>query len=161
MGLDVDPGLATVFGSSDRVRTLAVLANANSPLTAYRIAKTVEVKPPNIYRELAKLAAVNEVRRAKTPEGEGGWELVDPDLRSLFQKRWRVLWATDLIRARREEKDRITSMFARARRSSADLSRYTSKAPVPTRVLRRRLEKDRVLLRRGARASVRTKKVRG
>lgn len=156
MGLDVDPGLAAVFGSRDRVRTLAVLANANSSVTAYRIAKTAGIKPPNIYRELSRLAAVGEVRRVRTPEGEVGWELADPDLRRLLQKRWRLLWADDLLRDQGEREERIASMFSLAGRASLDLSKYRSKEPVPLAALRRRLEKDRILASRQARTSVRT-----
>lgn len=157
MGLEVDPGLLALFGSKDRVRTLAILANANSPLTAYRIARTAEVEPPNIYRELSKLVRVSEVRRMKTPEGEEGWALIDSDLQRLFRKRWRLTWSVDLIREQRGKQERVARTFSKASRIPLTLPTARSTGSLPARLARRRLEKDRILARGQARTSIRTK----
>ena len=158
MGLTVDPGLAALFGSEGRVRTLAALANAEAPLTAYRVAMMTGSPPPNVYRELKGLLRVNEVERAPTPEGKVGWRLVDADVRGLLRRRLRVVWSEDLLRGSRERGRRAALFTRRSSQTPLDLSRF---APGPTpaaTAVRRRREKDGVLAKAGARTYVRAKR---
>ena len=158
MALTVDPGLAALFGSEDRVRTLAALANAEAPLTAYRVASMVGMKPPNVYRELKRLLRFNEVERARTPDGRDGWKLMDADVRSLLRRRLRVVWSEDLLRGTRERGRRAALIIERGSRTPLDLSRFAPGRPFAPAVVRRRLEKDRILVKAGARTSVRTRR---
>ena len=158
MALTVDPGLAALFGSEDRVRILAALANAEAPLTAYRVASMVEMEPPNVYRELRRLLRFNEVERAPTLEGRDGWRVVDSDLRTLLRRRFRVVWSQDLIRGARERSRRATLSIQRSSRMPLDLSRFTPGRPLTATAVRRRREKDEVLAKAGAPTSVRSKR---
>ncbi len=158
MGLKVDPGLAALFGSEGRVRTLAALANAEAPLTAYRVARMTGSPPPNVYRELMRLLRCHEVERARTPEGKAGWWLVDADVRGLMRRRQRVVWSEDLLRGSRDRGRRAALRIRRSSRAPLDLSRFAP-GPVPrATAVRRRVEKDRVLAKAGARPSVRTRR---
>lgn len=156
MVLQVDAGLAALFGSEDRVRTLAALANAEAPLTAYRVAAMVGMEPPNVYRELRRLVKVNEVTRVSTPEGRNGWTVVDPDVRALLRRRLRIVWIQDLSRGARDRERRAVLAMQRSRRDPLDLSKFTPGRPLTDSEIRRRREKDEVLQRAGARTSVRS-----
>ena len=160
MGLAVDPGLAALFGSEDRVRTLAALANADAPLTAYRVATVVGIKPGNVYRELKRLIQVNEVERAPTSDGKPGWKLVDGDVRALLRKRLRVVWSEDLFLGARERGRRAALAVRRSSRDPLDFAAFSPGLPPSAAAVRRRLEKDRVLARAGGRTSVRTRRTR-
>src|ERR1700730_9426096 len=156
MVLKVDPGLAALFGSADRVRALAALANATAPLTAYRVAAMVGMEPPNVYRELKRLREFREGRRAATPEGRNGWAIADPDVRTLFRRRLRIVWSEDLLRGMRERERRAASNIRRSAKDPLDLSKFQRGRP-PTEVQsRRRREKDRILAQAGMRVSVRS-----
>ncbi|HTT72708.1 MAG TPA: hypothetical protein VMG99_00960 [Thermoplasmata archaeon] len=85
-----DPSLVAAFGSETRVLTLAALANATQPLTAYRVAKLTEVRPPKVYAELAKLAGTPLVERISN-----GYVLKDAGLRELLVARMRFSWSGD------------------------------------------------------------------
>lgn len=159
MGLAVDPGLAALFGSEDRVRTLAALANADAPLTAYRIATVVGMKPANVYRELKRLVQFNEVERAPTLKGTSGWRLVDADVRALLRRRLRVVWSEDFLRGARERGRRAALAVRRSSRAPLDLASFEPGRPPSAGAIRRRLEKDQTLTKAGARPSVRTKRV--
>ena len=156
MALKVDPGLAALFGSEDRVRTLAALANADAPLTAYRVAILVGVRPPNVYRELKRLLRVNEVERARTPEGREGWRLLDAEVRTLLRRRVRVSWSEDQLRGARARGRRASVAIRRSARAPLDLSRFAPGRPPSTARRRQRSAKDRVLAGAGARTSVRS-----
>lgn len=158
MALPVDPGLARLFGSEDRVRTLAALANAEAPLTAYRVASMVGMAPPNVYRELRRLLEYGEVERVSTPEGREGWTVVDPDLRALLRRRLRVVWSQDLMRGAKDRSRRAALAVRRSSRAPLDLARFTPGRPLGATAARQRQEKDEVLARAGARTSVRTKR---
>ncbi|MGB6500287.1 MAG: hypothetical protein WBG19_02645 [Thermoplasmata archaeon] len=95
---ELDPGVVALFGSETRVRTLAVLASAHAPMTAYRIGKVGGISMPKAYREVARLEKAGLVGARKA-----GWILLDPDVRALLRKRVRVAWANDWLaeRARR------------------------------------------------------------
>jgi len=152
----VDPGLAALFGSEDRVRTLAALANAEAPLTAYRVAAMVGMKPPNVYRELKRLLEVNEVARAQTPRGREGWTLVDSDVRALLRRRLRIVWIDDLSLGAQDRERRAAWAMRRSEAEPLDLSEFTPGRPLSAAAIRRRKEKDETLARVGARTSVRS-----
>ncbi|MCI4361407.1 MAG: hypothetical protein L3J91_06845 [Thermoplasmata archaeon] len=100
--------LVAVFGSSGRVRVLAVLANATTPFTGYRVAKVAGVQPIKAVAELRRLAAAGIVQQVPGRPGSARWVLTDPDLRTFFQRRVRLSWWDDWrrdsrARARRAE----------------------------------------------------------
>jgi len=152
----VDPGLAALFGSEDRVRTLAALANAEAPLTAYRVAAIVGMKPPNVYRELKRLLEVKEVARAQTPRGRQGWTLVDPDIRTFLRRRMRIVWIEDLSRGAQDRERRAARAMRRSEAEPLDLSKFTPGRPLSAAAIRRRKAKDEILARAGSRTSVRS-----
>jgi hypothetical protein len=78
--------MALLFGSEVRSSVLAVLANANGPLTGYRIARTGGLPQPKVHVQLRRLAKAGiTVRKAE------GWVLVDLRLAALFTRHRRVL----------------------------------------------------------------------
>lgn len=156
MPLLVDSGLSGLFGSDDRVRTLAALANAEAPLTGYRIATMVGMEPPNVYRELNRLLACKEVKQAPTPDGRNGWLVVDPDVRSLLRRRLRIVWSRDLTRGAEERERRAAAIIERSAREPLDLSKFKAGRRISNAVAKRRREKDAILERAGARTSVRS-----
>lgn len=91
----VDPVLAAVFGSRTRLLTLAVLANAEKPLTGYRVAAVAGLPRPKVYAELRRAKRVGLTR-----ELAAGVVLVDADVRALLRKRVRVRWDEEWDRAR-------------------------------------------------------------
>jgi hypothetical protein len=158
VALRVDPGLAALFGSEDRVRTLAALANAEAPLTAYRVASMVQMKPPNVYRELKRLLEVDEVKRATTPDGQSGWTLVDLNVRALLQRRQRIVWSQDLSRGMEARERRAAWAIQQSRQRPIDLSKFEPGRPLTAEEIRQRRLKDKTLARAGARRSVRLAK---
>ncbi len=139
------------------MKALAALANAEAPLTAYRVAFMVGVKPPNVYRELKRLLRFNEVEKAATPDGKEGWRLVDADVRALLRRRLRVVWSEDLLRGARERGRRASLSIQRSSQVPLDLSMFAPGRPPGAAAVRRRIEKDRVLAKAGARTSIRRK----
>lgn len=104
-----DPRLIAFCGSETRVSTLGVLANSSGPMTGYRVSRIARLQPIKVYRELAR--AVESGLVEKTARG---YRLLDPDVRSLLQKRVRVSWfeswfADEGNRARRARKARASS----------------------------------------------------
>ena len=155
MSLPVDPDLAAIFGSEDRVRTLAALANAETPLTAYRVAMLMEMEPPNVYRELKRLRKALVVEVTKTPTGSAGWALNEPHLRSFLRSRLRVSWSEDLAATARAREKRAEAAMRRNALDPLDLSRFEPGRKPSTAELRRRQRKDRALARARANRSVR------
>ncbi len=143
-----------MFGSADRVRVLSVLANASRPPTAYRVAQVAGVEAPNVYRELKRLLQVGEVRRAGP--GGIGWEVVDPHIRAALRRRCRVSWAADILGDRRAKKARAAEIIRRNAADPLKLSKFTSGRRPGRAEIRRRTEKDRVLMREGGKPSPRT-----
>jgi DNA-binding transcriptional ArsR family regulator len=75
-----------LFGSEVRSSVLAVLANANGPLTGYRIARTGGLPQPKVHVQLRRLAKAGVIVRERE-----GWVLVDLRLAALFTRHHRVL----------------------------------------------------------------------
>ena len=86
----LDPVLACVFGSSTRLGVLATLANSSQPLTAYRVARTLDVNPAKVYNELSRLLEARVVRESPTESGSRGFSLVDSDVAELLRRRVRL-----------------------------------------------------------------------
>lgn len=158
----IDSALVAAFGSATRVRTLAVLANAAAPLTAYRVALVGGIPVDKAYREVRRLARARLVERRRD-----GWVLVDDDLRSLLQRRVRVRWDQDWDRERQGWAGETASLLSAGlatlrRRLQSDPGYLRPKGWKPTRAARRTIrelnrprDKDAVLRRAGLRSSVR------
>ncbi len=147
MPLEVDPWLVALFGSQTRIRTLAPLANASEPLTAYRIARTSGVQRIKVYSELRRLAAAGVVRARPAGADRSEWELLDPDVRRLLRRRARVVWYGSLVREAPEMARRARVVMAEYAKDPIDLSRFKAE---PSKVsnpeeYRRPPEKDRFL----------------
>jgi hypothetical protein len=78
--------MAILFGSEVRSSVLAVLANANGPLTGYRIARTGGLPQPKVHVQLRRLAKAGIAARRSE-----GWVLVDLRLAALFTRHRRVM----------------------------------------------------------------------
>lgn len=158
MALTIDPALSTLFGSENRVRTLAPLANSLAPLTAYRIAKMVDVPRTKVYAELAQLAAMGWVSKVVTTGTRSLWELRDPDVRRLLRRRARIVSVGDLTATSAEVAKRTRAVLAKSRRNPIDpaLLRGPFKPRNPEDFARA-ARKDAVLRRIGLPASRRAR----
>lgn len=147
----IDQGLAVIFGSADRVRVLAALANSSGPMTTYRIALISGVDPANAYREVRKLATSGELRNR--PGGPAGWELVDPDVRGLLRRRCGTAIPTNLLAnqaARAARAERVRKLNAEL---PLDIGNFTAGRRPSKAEIRRRDEKNATLRRGGGRVS--------
>src|SRR5271170_6733661 len=104
MKFPLDPALATLFGSRTRLLTMAVLANAEEPLTGYRVAKVAGLPRQKVYPEIRR-----GVRAGLVGESASGFRLLDPDVKALLRKRVRIRWDEEWDRARAESSGRVTS----------------------------------------------------
>lgn len=159
MTLDVDPKLAAEFGSATRVLTLAAIANASEPPTAYRIAEIARIRRTKVYQELGRLEPAGVVRSAKRADGALVWHLLDADLSALLRKRIRVASAADLLRSRDDWLARNPEVVERLSRAplEIDWSSFTQERS-PKSVVRefvRPRAKDRTLRALGLRPSYR------
>jgi hypothetical protein len=123
----VDPLLVAAFGSETRVRTLAALAGARRPMTAYRVAKVGGVPVQKAYEEFGRLCQSGLVAQR-----EGGWVLVDNDVRLLLRKRVRVGWSEDRFSGETERERRADEVKARST-AWFDPSRYKPNPAVAAR----------------------------
>ena len=155
VSLRVEPGLAAIFGSEDRVRTLSALANSDSALTAYRVAAVMQMKPPNVYRELKRLQRAGVVVPARTPQGRSGWLLNEPLLRVFLRSRFRVSWSEDLLGTAGQRDRRAQMAVKLSALEPLDLSKFEPGRRLTASEARRRQEKDRILNMARARRSVR------
>lgn len=150
MKLAVDPAMSSLLGGETRVATLGVLANAGQPLTAYRIAKMVDVPRTKVYAELAQLAAMGWVSKVVTTGTRSLWELRDPDVRRLLRRRARIVSVGDLTATSDDVAKRTRAILAKGRRNPIDpaLLRgpFTPRNPED---FARPAEKDAVLRRMG------------
>lgn len=145
--MDVDRSLSALFGSDTRLRLLAVLANAQHPLTGYRVAKTAEVPISKVYPELSRLEKARLAAHTKL-----GWTIDDTDVAALLRKRMRVVDSEDWFRnkSNRDEQDR--ALMDRLRKlPPPDWSTVNSTAIRYD--LSRRKEKDALLARHGMKPS--------
>lgn len=157
-----DPAIVAFCGSETRARTLGVLANAEFPMSGYRVARVAGVPEPKVYLELRRAVKAGIVRREP-----GGFQLTDADLRALLRRRIRLYWAKDWDRTRsswpsetpRLLRAGLTAIRERLRKEPAYL-RPKGWSPPPAalalaRELDRAPEKDARLRRRSRRTSQR------
>jgi hypothetical protein len=154
MEADIDPGVASLFGGRLRAVTLGALASAQTPLTAYRIAKITGSQVIKVITELRRLEATGVLDRVSRAGSAPGWTLTDPALRDFFRRRVRIVWWRDWDR----EVSRRVLRSASLPRTPIDLSRFRpNPRAVPNREeFVRPPEKDRELARAGLPISRRT-----
>jgi hypothetical protein len=131
--LEVDPMLAAFIGSANRVRTLAPIANAASPLTAYRIGWLARVPRTKVYAELRRLSVSGLVRERRNGSGPSTWTLTDRDVAALLRKRVRIVWSGDLSKSSRERAKRGREISAQPS-SWFDPSKYRRNPIVAARI---------------------------
>jgi DNA-binding PadR family transcriptional regulator len=144
--MEIDGALAALFGSDTRLRSLAVLANARHPMTAYRVAKVGGVRPTKAYPELHRLEKAGVVS-----SGRSGWTLRDRDVALLLRKRVRIVWEEDWFRGKAERDAEDRRRYQRLRRLPPPA--WNGVGPVRYDVRRRRA-KDEILIRVRTRPSV-------
>ncbi|MGA8302726.1 MAG: hypothetical protein WA691_05785 [Thermoplasmata archaeon] len=153
MKTEVDPVLLAMCGSETRLRTLAVLASAYRPMTAYRVAKVGEVPVQKAYEEMRRLSEAGLVAWRG-----GGWALIDDDVRALLRRRVRFRWDEDWDRARSGKAGKVMADLDRIRSEVRGLDFYDPDNRI-SRAARQELERDseknRILRRYGARVSSR------
>ena len=92
-----DPGLIAFVGSRARALTLGVMANAEIPLSGYRIAKLANLPEIKVYQALSAATRAGLVERSAL-----GFRLVDSDLRLYLSKKVRLRWSEEpSLQARR------------------------------------------------------------
>ncbi|MGA8543335.1 MAG: hypothetical protein WB947_07370 [Thermoplasmata archaeon] len=148
-----DPALASLFGSRTRLLTMAVLANAEQPMSGYRVAKVAGLPRQKVYPEIRR--GVDAGLVVETPSG---FRLADADVRALLRKRVRIRWTEDWDRARAGRSPEVTADLRRIRASLKGVRTYEPKNRIPSAALReleRDPAKDQILRRMGARPSLR------
>jgi len=149
----VDLPLESLFGSRTRLLTMAVLANADAPLTGYRVAKVADLPRQKVYPELRRGTAAGLIRH----KGRG-FVLSDPDIRSLLRKRVRIRWDEEWDRSRKGQAAKVPGELNRIRSSLRGFKTYDALNRIPA-TARRELErdpaKDRILRELGLRPSTR------
>ncbi len=153
MGVDVDPALTSLIGSTSRLLTLAVLANADEPLTGYRVAKVANLPRQKVYPELRRSIEAGLVRKTAS-----GFTLTDADVRALLRKRVRIRWDEEWDRARWGRLATPSTELAEILQSLTGTRLYNPKNRIPAAALQELEhdpEKNRILRKYGARPSAR------
>jgi hypothetical protein len=153
MELAVDGPLTSLFGSRTRLLTMAVLANADEPLSGYRVAKVANLPRQKVYPEIRRGIKAGLVQSSPT-----GFSLSDPDVRALLRKRVRISWDEEWDRSRTGRSALVSAELGRLRSSLNGVRLYDPDNRIPASA-RRELERDpakNLILRKyGARPSVR------
>jgi hypothetical protein len=158
MPLPVDPRLVALFGSATRVRTLASLAGAPGPLTAYRVAQIAGVQRTKVYAELRRLAAAGMVQQRPSGAGRSEWNLINPDVRSLLRRRARVVRSEDLEAEAGELARSARRILAKYARDPINAGLLGDRSRVRNpKDFERPIEKDRILASLGLRVSGHTR----
>ncbi len=146
----LDRSVTLLFGSETRARVLALLANAREPKTAYAISRAIEVRPPKVYKELAKLASVGIVGTRIDESGRRRYFLADEDLRTLLLRRVRLAATDDWFSPARLKE--VRTAMERTKRLKVDLpAMKANPSAVPNwEEFQRAPEKDRALKRLAA-----------
>jgi hypothetical protein len=162
--LEIDPGLVSLFGSQTRLLTMAVLANADEPLTGYRVAKIADLPRIKVYPEIRKGVATNLLARDGV-----GYRMIDNDVRTLLRKRVRIRWDKEWDRAREgwneQTRDRLAEILASIPKDPGYLRpkgwKPSASARTALQEMDRPASKDTLLRRRGLRTSARSRWTRG
>jgi DNA-binding transcriptional ArsR family regulator len=132
--LPVPPQVAALLGSVNRVRTLAPLANAYRPMTAYRVAQLAGVPRTKVYEELRRLLEAGVVEERRSRRGSSTWTLLDADMALYLRKKIRIAWSGDLAAsAPRRAADERRAAVRLLSNSWFDPSKYTPNPVVATR----------------------------
>jgi len=162
MATDLDPTLLAMFGSRGRLLTVAVLANADEPLTGYRIAQIADLPRQIVYPEIRRGLVSKAIE-----EVDGKYRLADPDLRGLLRKRVPIVGSREWDAARKgwaEETPALLAADLADIRGKLRKNRYYLRPKgwkpsaanlVVMRELARSPEKDASLRRAGLRTSAR------
>jgi hypothetical protein len=151
MEIRADPILTSLFGSRNRLMTLAVLANSDEPLTGYRVAKVAHLPRQKVYPEIRRGIKAGLIRRSGA-----GYSLADPDVRALLRKRVRIRWDEEWDRARSGRRWEVNDDLAQIRLALKGVKIFDSHHRIPDSALReleRDPEKNRILRKYGGRAS--------
>ena len=105
----INPKAEAFAGSATRLRTLAPIANANFPLTAYRIAWLSRIARSKVYDELRRLLSAGLVEERKDRREEATWTLTDPAVAEFLRKKVRIAWSEDVSRTAKGLRDRPPS----------------------------------------------------
>lgn len=151
MSIELDPRMASLFGSRTRALTLGTLASAGGPLTAYRIARITGTQVIKAITELRRLERAGFVEKQRGRARGTVWVISDSRLRDFLRQRIRIVWSEDWDRS-------VDERIRRRSRSvlpSIDLSRFV---PNPTAIPNpkefvRSPAKDRVLAAAGLRTT--------
>ena len=147
---------------------MAVLANADEPLTGYRVSKIAGVPAQKVYPQIKKGVEAGTVKEVKR-----GFVLSDPDIRELLQKRVRIRWDEEWDRAREGWGEATPAILAaglssihKKLRSNRYYLRPKGWKPTPETMkvvaeMRRSPEKDATIRRTGGRTSARKDWARG
>jgi hypothetical protein len=155
MEVPLDPALTELFGSRTRLLTMAVLANAEAPMTGYRVAKVADLPRPKVYTEIRRAMKAGLVRFAQAGDG---YVMADPDVRLLLRKRVRIRWLDDMTASRAVRGWDAGRELARIRADPSRVPLYDPKNRIPASALRemeRDPRKNEVLRRMGLPVSAR------
>jgi DNA-binding transcriptional ArsR family regulator len=133
--LPVEPGVAALLGSANRVRTLAPLANAYRPMTAYRVAQLAGIPRTKVYEELRRLRDAGVLQERRTRRGTSTWSLLDADMGLYLRKKIRIAWSADLAKAASSRAARERTLLT-GRRRWFDPSKYVANPAVAARYAR-------------------------
>lgn len=131
-----DPALESLFGSRTRLLTMAVLANADEPLTGYRVAKIANLPREKVYPEIRRGIEAGLIERR-----EVGFRLCDLDVRTLLRKRVRIRWDEEWDRSRTTWAGTVMDELSRIRASLKGTRIYDPSHRIPAAALRE-LERD-------------------
>lgn len=149
----MDAALSSLIRSQTRLLTMAVLANAEEPLTGYRIAKIASLPRVKVYPEIRK-----GVEAGILVKDRRGYRMVDADVRALLRKRVRIRWDQEWDRARRGWATSTTVELERIQRSLKGVRLYDPQNRVPSAAIKeieRDPEKNRILRSLNLRPSAR------
>lgn len=149
MRADIDSRIVALCGSETRVLTLGVLANAEMPLSGYRVAKVAGLPEIKVYQELRCNVEAGLVEKSAK-----GYTLLDPDVRALLRKRIRLSWSEEWYAGEAARASRAKETLALPARWF-DRARYAPNPAIAARYakeIERPAEKDRlaVMIGRGS-----------
>jgi DNA-binding PadR family transcriptional regulator len=145
MPVQVDPSMTDLFGSEVRVRTLALLAGSEKPISAYRVAQATGDQGTQVYSVLRKAREGGLVEESQAENGSSIWFLTDSDLRAMLKRRVRISVASDFLE--------LSSRKSEPRPApKLDLSNFRGEPVSSDSEQYRPPEKDELLERRGLRS---------
>lgn len=153
MSLGARSWAVALCGGTVRASTIAVLCSSEVPLTAYAVAQIGGLSIPKTYGELRRLSEAGIVIAGTGPGGRRQYEVTDPDLRRLFERRAPILSWSEWVR--QDTRRRSSARMHLSASKRIDLRRFpAARGTLPNASeFERPVEKDRDLRRGGARLS--------